>query len=261
MLFDTHTHLDDKQFADDFDAVVQRALEQGVSRMMIIACEEASSKLSLELSKKSSHLYCSIGVHPQDASTWREPLLDEFRQMIRANPDKIRAIGEIGLDYHYEFSPRDVQREVFIKQIDLAIDCGLPVIVHDREAHGDCLEIVQSFAKAGRLPAMPGVFHCYSGSYEMAKLLLGIGFYISFAGPITFKNAHRAVELLPQIPLDRLLIETDCPYLAPEPMRGHRNEPSYVRFVAEKVAELHHLPVSDIEEITTANACRLFGIT
>ena len=261
MLFDTHTHLDDRQFTDDFDAVVQRALDQGVSKMMIIACEEASSKLSLELSKKDSHLYCSIGVHPQDASTWREPLLDDFRQMIKANPDKIRAIGEIGLDYHYEFSPRDVQREVFKKQIELAAECGLPVIVHDREAHGDCLEIIQSFAKAGRLPAMPGVFHCYSGSYEMAKLLLGIGFYISFAGPITFKNAHRAVELLPQIPLDRLLIETDCPYLAPEPMRGHRNEPSYVRFVAAKVAEIHHLPVSEIEEITTANACRLFGIT
>lgn len=261
MLFDTHAHLDDKQFQNDFDDVLARAIEQGVSKIMIAACDERSSHESLELAKKDSHLYCTIGVHPHDASTFHNPLLADFQAMIDANPDKIRAIGEIGLDYHYDFSPREVQREVFIKQISLAIDCGLPFIVHDREAHGDCLEIIKSFADSGRLPKMPGIFHCYSGSYEMAKILLDYGFYLSFAGPVTFKNAHKALDFLPKIPLDRILVETDCPYLSPEPFRGKRNEPANVRFVAAKIAEIQHLPVQEIEDITFANACRIFGIS
>lgn len=261
MLFDTHAHLDDPQFADDFDDVLKRAHDQGVSKIMLIACDEDSSKASLELAGRSDNLYCSIGVHPHDASSFSDGLLDTFRAMIRGNRDKILAVGEIGLDYHYDFSPRSVQREVFIKQIELAIECKLPFIVHDREAHGDCLEILQSFRKQGRLPESPGIFHCYSGSYEMAKILLGYGFYLSFAGPVTFKNAHKALDFLPNIPLDRLLVETDCPYLAPEPLRGKRNEPSYVRFVAAKMAEACHIPVEEMEAVTFQNACRVFGIS
>ncbi len=260
MLFDTHAHLDDKQFRDDLEDVLVRAFDHGVSKILIAACDERTSHESLEIAKKDSRLYCSVGVHPHDASTFHDGFLADFRAMISANPLKIRAIGEIGLDYHYDFSPREVQREVFAKQIAFAAECGLPFIVHDREAHGDCLKIIGALADSGQLPLMPGIFHCYSGSYEMAKILLGYGFYISFAGPVTFKNAHKALDFLPKIPLDRILIETDCPYLSPEPLRGKRNEPANVRFVAAKIAEVNHRSVQEIEEITYKNACRIFNI-
>jgi len=260
MLFDTHAHLDDEQYRNDLDEVIARAFDQGVSKMVIAACDEKTSQQSLEIAKKDSRLYCTVGIHPQDASAFQDSMLVDFRRMVDDNRDKVVAIGEIGLDYFYESPAREIQRDVFIKQIAFAIDCGLPIIVHDREAHGDCLEIIESFAKAGKLPKNPGIFHCYSGSYEMAKILLGLGFYLSFAGVITFKNAHRAIDLLPRIPLDRLLIETDCPYLSPEPFRGHRNEPANVRFVAQKMAEICQKTVQEIEEITFENACRLFRI-
>lgn len=261
MLFDTHAHLNDKRYEEDYDEVLDRALSGGVSKILIASFDEPSSISALEMAKKNSHLYCSIGIHPHDASSFNDSLLVDFRKMVDNNKDKVIAIGEIGLDYHYDLSPRDVQRDVFRKQITFAIDCGLPFIVHDREAHGDCLEIIEAYAKTGVLPENPGIFHCYSGSYEMAKILLAHGFYLSFAGPVTFKNAHKALDFLPGIPLDRILIETDCPYLTPEPFRGKRNEPAYVRYVAEKLAMIYNKTTAEIEDITFENACRLFKIS
>jgi len=261
MLFDTHAHLNDKRFSDDLDGVISNASKSGVSKILIASFDMLSSAEALEISKSNNNFYCSIGIHPHDASSFEDSMLENFRLMIDNNRNKVVAIGEIGLDYHYDLSPREIQREVFQKQISFAIECKLPFIVHDREAHGDCLEVIGSFAKKGLLPENPGIFHCYSGSFEMAETLLKYGFYLSFAGPVTFKNAHKTLDFLDRIPLNRILIETDCPYLSPEPFRGKRNEPANVRFVAEKIANICNKTNKEIEDITFENACRIFKIS
>ncbi len=260
MLFDTHAHINDKRFSDDYKEVIDRAFAGGVSKILIAGADYESSLSAFEMSKIDQRLYCSLGVHPHDAKYFNDSMLSDFQKMIEENPRKIVAIGEIGLDYYYDYSPRDIQKTAFEKQIEFAVDIGLPIIVHDRDAHGDCIDVIKHYAKSGVLAKNPGIFHCYSGSGEMAKILLNLGFYLSFAGPITFKNAKKALEFLPSIPLDRILIETDCPYLTPEPFRGKRNEPLYVGYVAGKLAEIYGKSIEEIEDITFKNACRIFRI-
>ncbi|MHB1485511.1 MAG: TatD family hydrolase [Saccharofermentanales bacterium] len=260
MLFDTHAHLNDERYDDDYVEVLARAVENGVGKILIASYDEQSSIRSLALAGSDAHLYSSIGIHPHSAVDLNNDVLDRFRNMIAENKGKIVAVGEIGLDYFRDLSPRDIQKAAFISQIDLAIECGLPFIIHDRDAHADCMEIIGSYSKSGKLPENPGIMHNYSGSYEMAQQLLKYGFYLSFGGPVTFKNARKALEFLPMLPLDRILVETDCPYLTPEPFRGKRNEPAYVRYVSDKIAQITGKSAQEIENATFENACRIFLI-
>jgi TatD DNase family protein len=261
MLFDTHVHLNDDKYNEDVNDVITRARDGGVGKMLIASYDEVSTRKSLELALTDDSLYCSVGIHPHQASAFNEDTYIWLDGLVKTSPGKIVAIGEIGLDYHYDFSPRDKQKEVFCRQIELASANKLPIIVHDRKAHDDCLHIVRGYKKRGILSDNPGVFHCFSGDYNLARNLLDIGFYISFAGPITFKNSTNSAHLIKQLPLDRILIETDCPYLSPEPFRGKRNEPLYVGYVASKISEILDMPVEEIQKITFDNACRLFSIT
>lgn len=260
MLFDTHAHLNDEKFSGEAEEIIKRSFENRVSKILIAGADEESSKSALAMSLNHDGLYCSLGIHPHDAKSFNDNVLSDFKSLIIKHPQKVVAIGEIGLDYYYDFSPREIQKTAFRRQIEFAIEINLPIIVHDRDAHGDCLDIIGEFTNGGYFSKTPGVFHCFSGSYEMAEILLNKGFYLSFAGPVTFKNAKKTLEFLPKIPLDRILIETDCPYLAPEPNRGKRNEPSYVKFVAIKLAEIFNKSVEEIESITFKNACDVFRI-
>jgi len=253
MLFDSHAHIDDEKFDADREQVIQRALENGVTGIINVGATMASSARSVALAAQYANIYAAVGIHPHDA---QEALETDYEQLAAwSKQDKVLAIGEIGLDYYYELSPRDVQRAVFVRQIDVARQMNMPFIIHDRDAHGDILDIVKSEAKG-----LSGVFHCFSGSLEMAKEVIKLGFYISIAGPVTFKNAAKLPEIVAGIPLERLLVETDCPYLTPHPHRGKRNEPAYVRIVAEQVASLRGLELSALAEITSANVQRLFNI-
>jgi TatD DNase family protein len=254
MLFDTHAHYDDKQFDEDRHEVIKRAYESGVSYILNASSNVESSVESISLSQRYDFIYAAVGIHPHDALECNNniiPALADFAVM-----EKVVAIGEIGLDYHYDFSPREIQRHWFSRQIDLAKNLGLPIVVHNRDAHEDVMKIIkkEDAAKVG------GVFHCYSGSVEMARELLNENFYISIGGPVTFKNARKAVEVVKYVPCDRLLVETDCPYLAPKPHRGKRNDSSYIKFIAEKIAEIKDIAFEEIAEMTTNNAKLLFRI-
>lgn len=224
MFIDTHVHLNDEQFQGDLEEVLTRAKEARVNYLVNIGYDLASSRKALALAKEYGHIYAVVGVHPDEAKEFTADTYQEIKAM--AQQDKIVGIGEIGLDYYWDNSPRDVQQEVFRQQIRLAKELDLPVVIHDREAHGDVLKILQE-EKPKR-----GIMHCYSGSKEMAEVCLKLGFYLSFGGPLTFKNAKKTVEVAGTIPLERLLIETDCPYLTPHPFRGKRNEPARVVLVA-----------------------------
>ena len=258
-LFDTHAHLNDDRFAEDIDETIGRAAEAGVSAILVAAYDEPSSHTAVSIARSRNGLCCSVGIHPHDASSYDDAAGERIRRLAMENRDIVVAIGEIGLDYHYDLSPRDVQRAVFEAQIRLAGACGLPFIVHDREAHGDLLDIVKKCHDQGLLRELPGVFHCYSGSVEMARLLMDMGFFLSFAGPVTFRNAKRSAEVLEAVPLDRILVETDSPYLAPEPFRGKRNEPAYVRYVLEKIAQVKGITVEEAGYAAYRNARRLFA--
>ncbi len=253
MLFDTHAHMDDRAFDADREQLLLSLKEAGVGLVMNPGCSLESSKNVDRLTKKYDFLYGAVGSHPDVASEVNESILEEYKKLCKLNP-KIKAIGEIGLDYHYEDIPRDIQQRAFRLQMGLARELNLPVIVHDRDAHGDCLEILEEF------PQVTGVFHCYSGSGEMAEILVKKGWYIGFTGVLTFKNAKKAVEVAQRIPLDRLVLETDCPYMAPEPFRGRRNHPGYLYRMAERLAEIRGLPVEEIHRITTENGMRLYRI-
>ena len=250
MYFDSHAHLDDPRFDADRDEIFAALAEQGP--VMNVGCDLASSERSVALAQKYSFVYASVGSHPDDADHVDGKLLDAYRRLCAEK--KVRAIGEIGLDYHYEDVPRAQQIIAFEQQLELAEALKLPVIVHEREAHGDAMDIVM------RHPDVRGVFHCFSGSKEMALWLVGRGWYIGFTGVLTFKNARRAVEAAQALPLDRILIETDCPYMAPEPYRGRRNDSRFVPLVAAKLAELRGLTQQEAGEITAENAKRLYGI-
>ncbi len=253
MLVDSHAHIDDERFDADRDEVVARALAAGVSLILNVGADMGSSARSVALAEKYSGIYAAVGMHPHDAKDMRETDYTQLEQWTK-HP-RVVAIGEIGLDYHYDLSPRPVQKEVFLRQLDLARKTGKPFIIHEREAHADTLEIIRSAARG-----LKGVFHCFSGSVETAREYLKMGFYISVAGPVTFSKSGKTKEVAKFVPLDRLLVETDSPYLTPQPHRGHRNEPAYVRLVAEEIASLRNLPLEEVAAATTANVRRLFNI-
>ena len=253
MLFDTHAHMDDRAFEADRDALLSSLPGQGVGLLMNPGCSLQSSRAASELSRRFPFVYAAVGSHPDAADEVGKTVLDEYRRLARENP-KIKAVGEIGLDYHYEDIPREIQKRAFRAQMALAEELRLPVIVHEREAHQDGMDIVSEF------PAVTGVFHCYSGSLEMAKWLISRGWYIGFTGVLTFKNARKAVEVAQSIPMERIVLETDCPYMSPEPFRGKRNDPSRLCYMAEKLAQLRSLPVESIHEITVENGKRLYRI-
>jgi TatD DNase family protein len=253
MLFDTHAHMDDRAFDEDRLELIASLPAQGVALVMNPGCSLVSSRNADALSKQFDFLYAAVGSHPDAADEVNEAVLAEYRQLCRNNP-KIKAIGEIGLDYHYEDIPREIQLQAFRAQMALAAELNLPVIVHEREAHADGMAVVDEF------PSVKGVFHCYSGSAEMALELVKRGWYIGFTGVLTFKNARKALEVAAAIPLERLVLETDCPYMAPEPFRGKRNHPGYLYRMAERLAELRGVPVEEIHRITTENGKRLYNI-
>jgi len=253
MLFDTHAHMDDHAFDEDRSQLLRALPEQGLELVMNPGCSLESSRNACALARQYDYIYAAVGSHPDVADEVNGDLLEEYRRLVRENP-KVKAIGEIGLDYHYEDIPRDVQKAAFRAQMALAAELDLPVIVHERDAHEDGMKIVEEF------PTVKGVFHCYSGSLEMAKWLVARGWYIGFTGVLTFKNARKAIEVAASIPLDRIVLETDCPYMAPEPFRGRRNDPGKLYRMAEKLAELRGLPLEEIHRITVENGKRLYRI-
>ena len=253
MLFDTHAHMDDRAFDEDRKELLASLQEAGVALVMNPGCSLESSRNVDKLTREYPWLYGAVGSHPDACDEVTESVIEEYRMLCKQNP-KIKAIGEIGLDYHYEDIPRDLQQRAFRMQMALAAELDLPVIVHERDAHADGMAIVEEF------PTVGGVFHCYSGSLEMAKWLVERGWYIGFTGVLTFKNARKAVEVAAGIPLERLVLETDCPYMAPEPFRGKRNDPGKLYRMAEKLAEIRGLSVEEICRITTENGKRLYRI-
>ena len=255
-LFDTHCHLGDTQFDEDRDQVIARMREAGIERAVLVADGSADPSLYFDLARAHDFLYAAVGVHPHDASKYTEATESALTGWL-ALP-KVVALGEIGLDYHYDFSPRDAQREVFDRQLELAYTLGKPVILHIREAHGDATDMLVSRFRQGRLPRC--VMHCYTGSWESAKTYLAMGMYISFTGAVTFKNIPKLGEVVVNMPLDRLMLETDCPYMTPVPLRGKRNEPAYITYTAEKTAQLRGMEPDALAEAAYENGCRFFGI-
>ena len=253
MLFDTHAHMDDHAFDEDRVELLNNLPTQGIALVMNPGCSLESSRNVDKLTKQYDYIYGAVGSHPDVADEVNEAVLEEYRMLCKQN-DKIKAIGEIGLDYHYEDIPREIQLKAFRMQMELARELNLPVIVHEREAHEDGMKVVDEF------PEVKGVFHCYSGSAEMARELIKRGWYIGFTGVLTFKNARKAVEVASAIPLDRIVIETDCPYMAPEPFRGKRNDPGKIYRMAEKLAEIRGLTVEEIHRITLENGRKLYRI-
>ncbi|WP_333593473.1 TatD family hydrolase [Anaerospora hongkongensis] len=254
MLFDSHAHIDDNRFDSDRLETIGRARENGVTGIINIGADMASSARSVALAQAHEGIYAAVGIHPHDAKAAVNADYDRMAEWVEQEK-KVVAIGEIGLDYYYDLSPREVQQEVFIRHIDLARQLRKPIIIHDRDAHGDVMNIVKKEAKG-----IIGVFHCYSGSLEMAKEVLKLGFYVSFAGPVTFAKSTKLKEIAAAVPLERLLVETDSPYLTPHPHRGRRNEPAHVRLVAEEVARLRGLSLEAVAEATTQNVKQLFHI-
>ena len=253
MLFDTHAHMDDHAFDEDRAELLSALPNQGLALVMNPGCSLASSRNVDCLTREYGYIYGAVGSHPDVADEVNDSVLEEYRMLCKQNP-KIKAIGEIGLDYHYEDIPREIQLKAFRMQMELARELDLPVIVHEREAHEDGMKVVDEF------PDVKGVFHCYSGSAEMAKELVKQGWYIGFTGVLTFKNARKAVEVASAIPLDRIVLETDCPYMAPEPFRGKRNDPGKLYRMAEKLAEIRGLTVEEIHQITLENGKKLYRI-
>ena len=253
-LFDSHCHVDEPKFDDDREDVLTRMAEAGVTRYAVIGSDMATSRHSADFAAAHPGCYAAIGIHPHEAKGFVEDDLQRLADW--SKEEKVVAIGEIGLDYYYDLSPRETQMTVCEAQMELAWELSLPVAYHIRDAHQDMLDIMKRHKKH----LTGGIIHCFSGSYEMAKELVKRGWYIGFTGVVTFKNARKAVEVAEKIPLDRILIETDCPYMAPEPFRGRRNDPSLVPFVAKKIAELRGISAEAAAAATAENARRLFRI-
>ena len=251
MLFDTHAHMDDRAFDEDRAELLASLPGAGLALVMNPGCSLASSYNAVKLANAYDYIYAAVGSHPDVADEVNEEVLEEYRVLCKQNP-KVKAIGEIGLDYHYEDIPREIQLKAFRMQMELARELNLPAIVHEREAHEDGMNVVRDFSD------VTGVFHCYSGSAEMARQLVELGWYIGFTGVLTFKNARKALEVAASIPLDRIVLETDCPYMSPEPFRGKRNDPGKLYRMAEKLAELRGLTVEEIQTITMENGKRLY---
>lgn len=254
MLFDTHVHLNAEQFEDDLSEVIERATQAGVERMVVVGFDRPTIQKALELVEAYDFIYASVGWHPVDAIDMTDEDLRWIEEL--SSHRKVVALGEMGLDYYWDKSPKDIQQDVFRKQIRLAKKVKLPIIIHNREATADLVTIL----KEEGADEVGGIMHCFSGSVEIAKECMEMNFYISLGGPVTFKNAKKPKEVAKEIPLDKLLIETDCPYLAPHPYRGKRNEPAYVKLVAEQIAELKGISLADVAKKTTENAKKIFDI-
>jgi TatD DNase family protein len=255
-LTDTHTHLDFPQFDNDRERVIERASTAGVKAIINVGADLASSQAAVVLAEVYPQVYAAVGVHPHDAKTLTKEVLEELR--VLASHPKVVAIGEIGLDFYRDLSPRDKQRQAFKQQLALASKAGKPVIIHDREAHKEVMATLRRWVE-GSYESV-GVLHCFSGDLAMAQESIELGFYISIAGPVTFKNARGLRELVRQLSLEKLLIETDCPYLTPHPHRGKRNEPAYVKLVAQEVARVKGLALADVARTTSDNAHSLFAL-
>jgi TatD DNase family protein len=250
-IFDTHSHYDDEQFDDDRLALLQSLPEKGISTIVSCGCDIDSSKYNQQLSQKFDFFYFATGFHPETLEGAQLSDLKIIKSL--ATDEKCLAIGEIGLDYHWMSSSKEKQKSFFEAQIELAKELDMPVIVHDREAHADTMDILKSTKPKG-------VVHCFSGSKEMAKEVIKLGMYIGLNGVVTFKNARKSLEVVKEIPLDRLVLETDCPYLAPEPHRGKRNDSSYIPFIAERIGEVLNISAQELLDITTENARRLYKL-
>lgn len=255
MLFDSHAHLNDEKFDEDREELIASLKDSGIEYVVNPGADMESSRTAVELGKKYGFIYPAVGVHPHDVENMTEDDIEELREMVKNN-DKIVAIGEIGLDYYYDFSPRDLQKKWFKRQIELANELNLPFIVHDRDAHGDTMDIIKS-TKAEHTGCL---LHCYSGEVELAREYVKMGCYISIPGTITFKNNRKTREVARLIPLEYLMIETDSPYMAPVPHRGKRNDPSLVRYVAEKIAQEKGISYEEVCRVTSENAKKFFGI-
>lgn len=253
ILVDSHAHLDASEFNEDLESVISSALAADVQVILTVGGDLDSSRTAVSLAEAHPSIYAAVGIHPHEAGRI-EP--DDLRELARlGSHDRVVAIGEIGLDFYRNWAPPDRQREVFVAQLHLATELGKPVIIHDRDAHSDVLSILRA-----ETPDRRGVLHCFSGDLEMATQAMDMGFYLSFAGPVTFRKARRLHSLVTQLPLDRLLVETDCPSLAPHPHRGKRNEPAYLRLVATKIAALKSLSLDRVAQATTTNAQQLFDL-
>lgn len=267
--FDTHAHIYDRKFDANnttTEDILQRCKSSGVTSVLIPADSEETSRLAVEMTGKYDgyegiSLYASVGVHPHEAKTYTKEVEGYLRTSLERHTElKIMAVGEIGLDYYYDLSERSVQREVFEKQLKLAKEYDLPIILHERDATGDCLDILRRFYKEGRLRNVPGVCHCCSCSLEASQELVKMGFYIGFDGPLTFKNNKKTPEVALNTPWDRIVIETDSPYLTPEPNRGLVNEPCHVAYVCAKLAEIKGVTIDEAAQITYDNGKKLFGV-
>lgn len=252
MLFDTHAHLDDERFDTDREDIIDYIKKEGISLLCNIGADMEGSKKSVELAKQHDFIYAAVGVHPYDAPELTGEDLEELKSL--AQNEKVVAIGEIGLDYHFEETDKEGQKEGFRKQLELARKLKLPYIIHDRDSHKDCYDIIKEVGYFN------GVMHCFSGSGEFAKQMVDLGLYISFAGTVTFKNAKKVKEAAQVVPLDKILIETDCPYLSPEPHRGKRNNPANVRLVCEMLAEIKGISFEEMARITMENGKKFFGV-
>lgn len=250
-IFDSHAHYDDRRLQENLEETLKKVQEMGVGRIINIASDIKSLEATLQLSEKYPFIYGTAGIHPSCSSDIPADYLDILKKY--AAKEKIQAIGEIGLDFHYDFSPKDTQRKVFHEQLELANELDMPVVIHDRDAHQEVLETLKKYKPKG-------VFHCYSGSAEFAKEVLKLGMYISFTGVITFKNAKKAVEAAKIIPMDKILIETDCPYMAPEPVRGSTNHSGNLIYIAQKLADIKGISKEELIDQTYLNTCRLFSI-
>ena len=254
MLFDTHCHINDKPYAADRQDMLERAFAAGVQWMLCPGTDIETSAEAVALSHEYDQVYAAVGIHPEDAASATPEGFEQIRTWLKTEP-KVVALGEVGLDYHWPEPSHEVQQAVFIEQVKMAVELDVPIDIHDREAHGDTMDILRQYGRGIR-----GVFHCYSGSLEMAQELIKMGFYIGFTGTMVFPNSKKLKRIATEIPMDRVLIETDCPYLTPPPFRGKRNEPAYVQYVAAEIAALRGMEVSDVQRITVENGKRAFGI-
>ena len=254
-LIDTHCHLNDEQLYQDIDNVISRALQTGVEKMVVIGWDKASSELAIKLAEQYPFLYATVGFHPENLNSIDEKTLYEVLAL--SSHPKVVGIGEIGLDYHWEKDPakREIQKEFFIKQIEYANKVGLPISIHSREAFQDTLEILKNHK-----PQHSGVMHCYSGSVESIQDIINLGLYIGLDGPVTFRNAKTPKEVATEVPLERLVLETDCPYLSPHPLRGTVNEPANIILVADEIANLRNMSKKHLLEVIYDNSCKLFNL-
>ena len=252
MYFDTHAHYDDEHFDGDRDELLRSMPGAGISLILNAGSNMTSSEISLTLADEYPFIYAAVGVHPHDSKEMTDESIEELERL--SKHQKAKAVGEIGLDYHYDYSPRDIQRKRFIEQLELARHIKKPVIIHEREALEDTLSAIRGFRD------LKGVIHCFSGSWETAKIILDMGWYLSFTGVVTYKNARRALEVIEKMPPDRMMLETDSPYLSPEPMRGKRNSSLHLPYIAEKIAEKRGMTLEETAALTMENGKRFFGI-